>query len=155
MNATVPKLRPAAALLFAAELAAIAVLLMRYDGAMSVGFLLALPLLGLLQSLRPRRTDGGVRDKLFVAMQALLLLLPPLLFYAFQPNVSREQAVALVRSIHTEAASIVNENEKSFVAMDGLTNPFISKGYKIVVSENGALTEYAVNPVTGKVSELR
>jgi hypothetical protein len=44
---------------------------------------------------------------------------------------------------------------KRYVTLEGLSNPFISRGYVIVVPDRGTQVEYIVNPVSGKVTELK
>ncbi|GAA3402286.1 hypothetical protein ACFFNY_03955 [Paenibacillus hodogayensis] len=142
------------AMLFAAELLAGIVGLLRYDGVMSVGYMLALPLLGLVQCGTMLRRGKPRRLKLFLALQALLLVLPPALYVSFKPVVSYEDAVRLVRDHTHEAGEIADENGKRYMRMTGIANPFIEKGYVISISDQGRIREYIVNPVTGKVAEL-
>lgn len=129
-------------LLFAIELAAGLFMAFAYKGAMSIGVLVSLPLLGLLLGITSRTRRGDTtRGKLFGPYLVLLLLLPPILFAVFRPNVSYDKAVELVRMHVPTGTEIVNEGERSFVMLEGVSNPFISKGYKIVASKDGSLSE--------------
>jgi hypothetical protein len=155
MKQAIPRLRIAMTLLFAAELAAGVAALFLYDGAMSIGFLVTLPLLGFLQSIMMFKREAPRRLKLFVALQAMLFLLPPIVYAGFQPNVSYEEAVDLVRSHRQDDAEPIADGGKRYVTLEGVSNPFISRGYVIVVPDRGTQVEYIVNPVSGKVTELK
>lgn len=154
MNRAVPKLRIAMIALFAIELVAGAVAVSLYDGAMSVSFLVALPLLGLLQSGMLFRRQAPYRMKLFILMQTLLFVLPPAVYAVYQPDVSYEEAVDLVHAYRQDDIEPAAGGGKRYMSLANSGNPFVSKGYVIVVPTSDGPAEYVVHPVSGEVFEL-
>lgn len=144
-------------ILFAAELIAgiytMINLNKHYNGVMDVGFLVTLPLLGIVTCLTFRRATP-IRVKLFYVYQLLVFLLVPLMAWGFYPKYSYEEARSAVMAQLNDSTSYEWDTTRSGILLEDSGNWLINKAYLFRLVENGETIEYVVSPVSGRAIKL-
>ena len=127
-----------------------------YEGIMSAGYLITLPLLGIVCMLSLYKHIHFERIKIYLVLTAsVLLIVPILLLLIFFPTYSYDEAKELIRmEMGDQSNYSIEDTEDRTVSMSGTGNPMITHGYQFRVIEEGVPIDYIVSPVSGNVHKL-